>query len=231
MSWLYSRALVEGYSAEGCSDGKQCAPSNTTNTPEMYLWQGKTTEALSLSRYGMTCEHLTDARGKELLTSYLEDFRVKILASQEKVQESKENDQDYGKSFPGSFARFDLDTCSWKTAQLLLFQEWESFSETWPRWGIMHDGECIALETWGHNTSENAAGSWPTPTKWEEKYIFSKSPGDHYHGIGWIFWNQLRRQPFPNVYEMMMGWPIGWTALQDVETDKFLQWLDLHGNH
>ena len=54
MSWLYSRALVEEYSGENFLDGEQSAQSSSTNTPAMFLSQGKTTEALNLSRYGMT---------------------------------------------------------------------------------------------------------------------------------------------------------------------------------
>lgn len=33
----------------------------------------------------------------------------------------------------------------------------------------------------------------------------------------------------PNWVEWLMGWPIGWTDLEPLETDKFQQWLQLHG--
>jgi hypothetical protein len=33
----------------------------------------------------------------------------------------------------------------------------------------------------------------------------------------------------PNWVEWLMGWPIGWTALEPLETDKFRQWLSAHG--
>lgn len=33
----------------------------------------------------------------------------------------------------------------------------------------------------------------------------------------------------PMWVEWLMGWPMGWTALQPLETDKFQQWLSAHG--
>lgn len=33
----------------------------------------------------------------------------------------------------------------------------------------------------------------------------------------------------PNWVEWLMGWPIGWTALEPLATDRFQQWLDAHG--
>ena len=33
----------------------------------------------------------------------------------------------------------------------------------------------------------------------------------------------------PMWVEWLMGWPIGWTALQPLETGRFRQWCDSHG--
>ncbi len=33
----------------------------------------------------------------------------------------------------------------------------------------------------------------------------------------------------PDWVEWLMGWPIGWTDLKPLETDKFQQWLESHG--
>lgn len=230
MSWLYSRALVAGFSAANCSDGERSAPSNTTPTPQAFLWPVKTTEAWNRFPSGMTCEPLTADRGAELLTWFLEGFPAKTSASPTiPPQDSKDYGADCGPKCGESFTTFDPDLRLWKTAQLSLFGGSEPFSETWPRWGLMQGGACFRLPMLEHNTSENASGSWPTPTKWEEKYIHSQSPGDHYHGIGWILWNQRNLQPTPQCYEALMGWPIGWTALHDAETVKFRQWCEQHG--
>ena len=63
----------------------------------------------------------------------------------------------------GSLARFDLDTRSWKTHQFSLLGGLESFSETWPRWGMMRNGECWELSTPELRTSENESGLWRSP--------------------------------------------------------------------
>jgi hypothetical protein len=34
----------------------------------------------------------------------------------------------------------------------------------------------------------------------------------------------------PDWVEWLMGWPIGWTDLKPLETDKFQQWLKSHGS-
>nr|WP_290034281.1 hypothetical protein [Acinetobacter pittii] len=34
----------------------------------------------------------------------------------------------------------------------------------------------------------------------------------------------------PNWVEWLMGWPIGWTDLKPLETDKFQSWLQAHMN-
>ena len=33
----------------------------------------------------------------------------------------------------------------------------------------------------------------------------------------------------PNWVEWLMGWPIGWTDLKPLETDRFQSWLQQHG--
>ena len=33
----------------------------------------------------------------------------------------------------------------------------------------------------------------------------------------------------PTWVEWLMGWPLGWTDLKPLETDKFQQWLRSHG--
>ena len=54
MSWSYSRALVEEFSAQCFSDTGLSALLNTTPTPDQSYWPDKTTEHSRLSRFGMT---------------------------------------------------------------------------------------------------------------------------------------------------------------------------------
>lgn len=298
MSWLYSRALVAEYSAEYSSDGEQSAPSSSTTMPAMFLSHGKTTEASNLSRYGMMCEPLTDIDGEVLLTWFLEDSHARISALREKVLESTETEAGSGKKWPASLARYDRDTYSWKTAQFSLLGDSELFSGTWPRWGIMRNGECWERSTPGRRTEEIESGLWGTPTVNDAKNSLTESqrgrgtltahlvermwPTPRAHEVGnytrdhgqkgserptltgavklWPTprtagmcggtgnWEQLKEkcenmeearkmgagnggQLNPDWVEWLMGWPIGWTDLRELETDRFLQWFDSHGKY
>ncbi len=68
MSWHFSRALVEEYSAASCSDGEPSAPLNGNPTQLGFCASAKTMEFFSRSRSGMTFAPLTDGLGADLLT-------------------------------------------------------------------------------------------------------------------------------------------------------------------
>jgi hypothetical protein len=147
MSWLFSQALVEAFLEDTSLDGEQSAPSNGNPTPQAYCAPDKMTDFSRLSRYGMTFRPLTDIRGEELLTLYREVFHAKTLAQQEKAQESTESEAECGEKWHASFARYDPDTSLWRTAQCSLLGGLDAFSETWPQWGLMRDGECWEQRT------------------------------------------------------------------------------------
>ena len=164
MSWLFSQALVAAYSEASCSDGEQSAPSNTTPTPQAFLWRDKTTDAWNRFPSGMTCEPLTDDRGEGLLKLFLEGFLALTSVPPSKTRKaSRGSKADCGLRWPALLAKWDRDTSSWKTAQCLLLAGLDEFSETWPKWGMMRDGECWELAMPALHTTESASGSWVTP--------------------------------------------------------------------
>ncbi len=71
MSWLFSRALVEAFSADICLDGELSALSSGTPTPQAYLSQGRTTAAWKPSRFGTTFRPLTDDRNSRPLSEFV----------------------------------------------------------------------------------------------------------------------------------------------------------------
>ena len=101
--------------------------------------------------------------------SSVEDSHAKTSAPQGRELESPENAPACGPRWPGSLARYDPDTRSWRTARCSLFGGLEPFSETWPRWGMMLDGESFPLPTPAHLISGNESGFWLTPVKNEER--------------------------------------------------------------
>ena len=161
MSWLYSQALVEEYLGDICSDGEQSVQSNGNPTQQAYLSQDKMTKFSRLSRFGMTYKPLTESRGEELLTLFREDFLAKTSLVQEKAQELTESDQECGEKWQGSFVKYDLNTHLWKTHQCSLLGDLEEFSETWPQWGLMRNGECWEQQTLAQTIRGTESGFSP----------------------------------------------------------------------
>jgi len=147
MSWLFSQVLVEEYLGDTYSGLEQYVLSNGNRIPQAYCAFDKMTDFSRLSQFGMMCKPLMDTLGEELLMLYREDFLAKTLAQQEKELESKESDQECGVKWHGSFTKYDPNSCSWKTHQCSLLGDLDEFSETWPQWGLMRDGECWEQRT------------------------------------------------------------------------------------
>ena len=149
MSWLYSQALVEEFLGDTCLDGEPSVQSSGNPTQLAYLSPDKMTEFSRLSRFGMTFKPLTEARGEELLTLFQAAFHAKTSQPQEKEQELQVQNHQCGQRWQGWFAKFDQNMFLWKTPQCSLLGDLDLYLETWPRWGLMQDGEC-----WEHRTLE-----------------------------------------------------------------------------
>ena len=226
MSWHFSRALVAAYSAGNSLDGAAFVLSKLIDTQEESSSPGKTMGALLRSQYGTTSEPSTAVLGEALLTWFQEDSRARTFQQPEKEQVSLESEAVFGKSLPASLAKWEHATSSWKTHQLSLAGDWEPFSETWPRWGIMRDGECWGLTTPEHLTSGTGSGLWPTPTAHNAKEC--NAPSESERNTPTLA-AQVGGHLNPDWVEWLMNWPIGWTDCAVSGTDKFRQWSNSHG--
>ena len=165
MSWLFSQALVEAYSADTCSDGAQSAPSSGNPTPQAFLSPDKMTAFSRPSRFGMTFKPLTDGLGAAVLMWCQEVSRARTSASQAKEPALTEPAAECGDTWRGSLARFDPATSSWRTAQPSLLEDLGESSVIWPRSGMTAGGRCWELPTLEHRTSGTGSGLWlGTPT-------------------------------------------------------------------
>ena len=164
MSWLYSQVLVEEYLGGNFSDGEQSVPLNGNHTQLAYLPPDKMTAFSRLSRFGMTFKPLTAGLGEELLKSFREDFRVRTYPLQEKEMDLTESDQECGSKWRGSFAKWDQSTSLWRTHQCSFLGDLEPFSETYPQWGLMRNGELWEQKTLVQTTKGTESGLWLTPT-------------------------------------------------------------------
>ncbi len=240
MSWLFSQALVAEFSEATCWDGAPSAPLSEIPTPQAYLPADKMTEFSRLSRFGMTFAPLTDAPGAELLTWYLAGFPAKTSAAAARKKASGASAAGSGRKCYASFARLDRATSSWRTSQRCLVEGWEQFSQTWPKQGLMLDGECWELPTLVATSSASGSGLWPA---------LKASDGDQYSKNLDYFKRRaevaadlpvvvgLTTPPTPQGYygrinpvfaEWLMGWPIGWTGFAPLETDKIHEWQRQH---
>jgi hypothetical protein len=166
MSWLYSQALVEEYLGENSLDGEQSVPLSGNPIQQAYCALDKMMGFSRLSRFGMMYKPLTEGRGQELLTLYLAGFHAKTSAQQERVQELMESEAECGEKWLASFVKYDPDSSLWKTHQCSLLGDLEEFSETWPQWGLMRDGECweqLTLERHIRGTESGLSEKLPTP--------------------------------------------------------------------
>lgn len=69
-----------------------------------------------------------------------------------------------GHPSPGSLAKWHPGSSTWRTSQVCLFTpELATYSDRWPNWGSMRNGELCGRPTWVPRTSESAYSSWLTP--------------------------------------------------------------------
>ena len=315
MSWLFSQVLVEEYLGDISSDGEQSVQSSGNPTQLAYCAPDKMTVFSRLSRFGMTYKPLTEDRGEELLMSYLAAFPARTSLPQEKEQGLRESEAECGEKWRGWLAKYDPDSCSWRTAQCSLLEDSNECLETLPRSGMTANGRLWELPMLAHRTSGTESGlleKWSTPTHYEDRTSIEQfqkrmelqgrtveaaelsvqvrmnmaglwrtsdtgaggtsglvKKGKTHRENGQPIqirlvdqvnnprlWptptasnaknngsaSQMRRntKPLdaevggalnPNWVEWLMGWPVGWTDLKPLETDKFQKWQDEHGRH
>lgn len=230
MSWLFSRALVEEYSAATCSDGAPSAPLSVMPTPHRFWHNGKTMDASQLSRFGLTCAVLTEDHGEALLTWCLEASHAKTSAAPERERGWTVNAQGFGVKCLGLLAKLDPASSSWKIPQCSLLEDSESSLETWPRWGSMHAGECWELTTLAARTAVKGSGLLlPTPSGCRSGKNHVVGRLDEWGGKGnpWRG-TEIGRMRSPAFEEWVMGWPVQWTVLTAFEMDRYQQWQLQH---
>lgn len=232
----YLQALEAGYLPTCSSDIAQSVPLKLIHIANKSYRHGKKTVCFPGFQFTMTLERSTENRGEESLTSYAEDSRVRIYPSQEKEKGLSGKDRGYGEKWRASFAKFNQNTHSWKIPQLSLFEDLTLSSPTWPKWGTMRNGEC-----WGRTmptafTRERGCGlSLPTPIATEYRGAGRKRFRGSEKYRGGKMSEALRTCESDPIYlnpsfaELTMMFPMGWTDLRPLETDKFREWQRLHG--
>ena len=236
MSWHYLQGQAEVSSEAISWDGEQFAPSKLKTTLGAYYCRDKETESCHDSRYGMMLQRSMETPGEGELMWYQGDSPVRTYRQPEMEQGLMENDPDCGLRWPASLAKYNPGTYSWRTAQCLLFGGLEEFSGTWPRWGMMQDGECWGVTMLGYPPDGRECGFWPAAmasnckaSMSQEAILNTLKSGGQLH-VSHV--QTLQGVPLSHVplgYQWVMGWPTHWTRLEPLEMDKFLSWCSSHG--
>ena len=240
MSYTYLQEQGAESSAATFSDIPASVLSKLSLTAAASCSSGNGTDACRGSQSGTTFAHSTGDRGVDSLTLCAAGSHARTFPQQDAAAASPASGRDSGRKWPASLAKWDQDTCSWRTHQFSLQGDLELFSETWPRWGLMRGGECWERTMLVPRTSASGSGFWPTPRKSEStesnatiearKASTTGSCNDNLTAAAERHLG-VRVKIQPNFSEWLMGWPIGWTDLQPLGTDKFQAWLHSHGGH
>ena len=162
MSWHYLQGQEVASWGGDCLDGAPSALLRLIPMRAESCLPDRQTDALTDSRSGTMCGPLMERDGGERSTSSAVVFPAKTSASQEEARASMVQSLDSGWKWPASFAKWDPALCLWKTRQRSLVEGLDVFSETWPRWGMMRDGQCWELITSELPIKDIACGLWPT---------------------------------------------------------------------
>ena len=146
------------------TESNQSAPSKSCRTNKRCLRHG-----CPACRYGKTfapSEATTKSApessttcGESPMTLLLPEASLaKTSHAREKAREYAAKEADCGRSMRVSFAKFDPVSCLWRIPHFLFQEDWATFSQTWPRWGMMVHGECYQLPPWVQDTGVTVFG-------------------------------------------------------------------------
>ena len=164
MSWHYLQGQEEASWADTFLDGAPSALLSMLPTPGASCLPDNGTECSHGSPFGMTLQRSTGTHGEVELMWFRAGSPVRTYRSLERERDLVESEADCGPKWPGSLARYNPGSRSWRTAQCSLLGGLELYSATFPRWGTLRNGELWERTMPVLRIEETGSGSWPTPT-------------------------------------------------------------------
>ena len=220
-------------------------PTSSLGTPQLSLWSGSPTPAPSSESEPQKDGSPNCKCGRETFgcsthpntpaewTASMRDSLSKIYPLlAERLGLAKEPAAAFTAKSCASLAWFDRASSSWKTYQRSSVEDWEPFSETWPRWGMTLDGVAYELPIVAANTPETDGGLRPTPRAQMGKHgiCWSRAEnGNHRHQLEDFLAHLYVRAGgrrisglliHPSFCESLMRWPTGFTVCTQSETGK-----------
>lgn len=157
----------------------------------------------------------------DMWTLLVEDFRARTSVLPENVRVLKENVRGCGVKCIELYGKLDLSTSSLKTRQLLLFPVSNKCYATFPKSGMMRNGNVYQTTLLDTRIKGKDFILLPTPTKSDYKATYAKMESltrylnsGHQIRVSDIFAQKgfLKSQRIA-LLEMMMGFPTGHTEL------------------
>jgi len=214
MSWHCSQALVEAFSEASYLDSEQCARLRSIRTAERSCFDGKKKGSYRRSLSGMTYEPSTASRGVERWISSLRGFRV-------------------SHSQPAVTARSSRKTYMMTSFVLSRKSARGTYSSRMSTGRLFRSLTVISPREyppppWVPRIDEADGGYLPTPTTRLNQQSESMMKWPAYRRLDALSGGKRLHSSF---WEWMMGMPIGWTALEPLETDRFRKWQEWHGKY
>lgn len=233
MSWHYLQEQGEGFWAESCLDGAPSALLRLIPTADRCSLPDSATDIFRGSRSGMTCARSTDAHGAEQLTLFPADSHARGFPRRVRAEDLPTSVLDFGAKCSELLERYDLVLSGRKTVRISVPVASTSFCAGLTLWGMVRDGVFWELGTSVRPISAIDSGSLlPTPTASLYGSSNNGNPRDHrtrYRKRGKKSLEAILGGVCHHFREWMMGWPIGWSGLEPLATDKFRQWSQHHG--
>ena len=230
------------YSPESVAD---CWPTSVSDPGQLSLLSGSHTPAKSYvseppkdGSPSCTCgKEMSDCSihpsTPEKWIASMRDSLAKTLALLESRQAYlREPDQVFTEKSCVLLTSLDRDTCSWRTLQQSFLTDSEPFSQTWPRWGMTQGGYAYAHPMSERRITETGGGCLLTPSGTSnhgKNHVSGRL--DEWGGSS----NPWRGTEIGKIHcasfeEWMLGLPIKWTELTELETLKSRSKPQPHGD-
>ena len=233
MNFHFSPVPVVDCSALDCSGGEAWGTSSGTTIASESLPRESETGSLTTPRSSAISEHSSIKGTPDNIGAWLTSLPRDSRANRSRRPGGNDPKKTNGINGQTPFAyceRSDRGGFSVKTSRGFLpglTDISDEFSETWPKSGLMCDGECFRLPDVERRTDAKGYGLLATPTAKGNQLapsMIAKHPGCRRmlpDAVGGLL--------NPEFGEWLMGWPIGHTDAEQSATDKFRQWWLAHG--
>jgi hypothetical protein len=252
MSWLYLPEWGGDSSQQnGYSDGGRYVTSNGINTASQSSERASRMDCSTMRQSGQISEVLQNAtiNADGSFVHWGRYATIWSLRLVSRVNHSAQRERDWPNMMSGIcgrrpfvlLERSDRDGPYWRTSQIcfqVLTGIMDRFCKTWPRAGTMRDGivyrhRPLAPITRGTG-SLLSRGMWPTPTMGDAKGRRTSKGSKKTYSAGptlleAVWGDRPGGKLNPDWVEWLMGWPIGWTALEPLGMDRFQEWLQAFG--